>query len=665
MKRIIPIFIAVVIAITSLSFNVFAVAGAGVAVGAASGLGALGSLAGATGGSLASRDIALRDTSRLDDWLEFGKDTDSDYLYLKSLKNDILSGSVLQQKKIDAAVYEASQIMMNWYERNFSNVYTFDEAMYISFASDYDFTNEIEREAAEIIKNAYNEAFSETGDGISVTDSFEYNGYIRNTSSIPYTTYKGAIDKAIAIATGLDESNVFSVLNSDGSVTRTSSLYHDSAISYFDENDIYYQSCDIFTGFDIFTSETSLSTSDKSFFCQTSADYGYTYLIHPYIVVDGNVYISKNAACQLYWGGSGVAYNFLTSFGNETFSFYNSGVKTSNNLFGNFKPTSIDDDFFARLWLDFSSGNMVVKLAENKSAYVSESKCYSALYTVTFDYSIESSTATSVDFKEETTSSGCTIWNYTVTGNVAIAPGSDCFYNLLDLSDTISYSEIASLQEQGSIIDSGYMMKTTAIMTADGNNYTAAIDTILNLPVSLIEYSALTQAADKGVTADELNPIVSISIDTDPTTGDIVNTDVVVGDDVISGAGAGDKDKEKDLVYVPSISSAAENTETSDLTGSLSIDKIRYDVETPSIITYKFPFSLPFDVYNIFNLLSASPESPKFSVPLQSTELGINESIEIDLSEYDWIAEIVRWFVYVVFCIGIIKLTNNLIGRGG
>ena len=39
-------------------------------------------------------------------------------------------------------------------------------------------------------------------------------------------------------------------------------------------------------------------------------------------------------------------------------------------------------------------------------------------------------------------------------------------------------------------------------------------------------------------------------------------------------------------------------------------------------------------------------------------------NIDIDLSDWDWIAEIVRWFMWIIFVVGLLALTNKLIGRG-
>lgn len=88
-----------------------------------------------------------------------------------------------------------------------------------------------------------------------------------------------------------------------------------------------------------------------------------------------------------------------------------------------------------------------------------------------------------------------------------------------------------------------------------------------------------------------------------------------------------------------------------------------FDIDTPTTIIDKFPFCLPFDVYNTFNLLSAQPVAPKFTFPLKM-EGVFDFSISVDFTEYEWIANIVRWLLYVVFILGLILATNKLIGRG-
>lgn len=95
----------------------------------------------------------------------------------------------------------------------------------------------------------------------------------------------------------------------------------------------------------------------------------------------------------------------------------------------------------------------------------------------------------------------------------------------------------------------------------------------------------------------------------------------------------------------------------------ISIDETK--LKTPATITTKFPFSLPFDLYHIFNVFSAEPVTPEFDVPFDMTSVGGElYNIHIELSRFDGVANIVRWLMYGVFIVGLIILTNNLIGRG-
>lgn len=121
---------------------------------------------------------------------------------------------------------------------------------------------------------------------------------------------------------------------------------------------------------------------------------------------------------------------------------------------------------------------------------------------------------------------------------------------------------------------------------------------------------------------------------------------------------------------------AADSVSIADLLDAIT-DSANYDVTADKsfdihpipTITDKFPFCLPFDIYKIFNVLSAEPKAPKFTIPIKmeninGTGYGFDFSIDVDLSEYSWIAEIVRWMLLIIFVLGLILVTNKLIGRG-
>lgn len=73
-----------------------------------------------------------------------------------------------------------------------------------------------------------------------------------------------------------------------------------------------------------------------------------------------------------------------------------------------------------------------------------------------------------------------------------------------------------------------------------------------------------------------------------------------------------------------------------------------------------FPFCIPFDLYNFVSCLAADPVAPSFTwrfyVP------GIcDESIVIDLSEFDQAAQILRTMELLLFCVGLAFVTRKII----
>lgn len=76
-----------------------------------------------------------------------------------------------------------------------------------------------------------------------------------------------------------------------------------------------------------------------------------------------------------------------------------------------------------------------------------------------------------------------------------------------------------------------------------------------------------------------------------------------------------------------------------------------------------FPFCIPFDIYNFFECLAAEPVAPhfvwRFYVP------GIcDESIDLDLAQFDTVAQIVRTMELLAFIVGLAVVTRNRFLRG-
>lgn len=76
----------------------------------------------------------------------------------------------------------------------------------------------------------------------------------------------------------------------------------------------------------------------------------------------------------------------------------------------------------------------------------------------------------------------------------------------------------------------------------------------------------------------------------------------------------------------------------------------------------KFPFCLPWDLYNLFAGLQAEEEAPCFVVPFKFERLGIDEEIVIDFSDYEEQIKIIRFFTGAMFVLALIMISRKLIG---
>lgn len=210
-------------------------------------------------------------------------------------------------------------------------------------------------------------------------------------------------------------------------------------------------------------------------------------------------------------------------------------------------------------------------------------------------------------------------------------------------------------------------LSTIQTLLANGNATRSDIDAIMRNLQRTIESSndqtALINAINTALQAqtaaitDALNPAGEADEDnTIPET--LTGIDEKIGNltDVFSSEG-------ELLSYLESIEANTKAIADSIAAEQeISADK-DFDIDTPDIITDKFPFSLPFDIHRTFTLLAADPEAPKFTFPIEM-EGVFSYKIVVDLSEYEWIASVVRWFLFIIFVIGLILATNKLIGRG-
>ena len=81
-------------------------------------------------------------------------------------------------------------------------------------------------------------------------------------------------------------------------------------------------------------------------------------------------------------------------------------------------------------------------------------------------------------------------------------------------------------------------------------------------------------------------------------------------------------------------------------------------------LTTIFPFCIPFDLIRAFKVLSVDGEAPVYKIPGQIKYGGyidINESWDIDMSDFDMVVQIMRIIETLSFIVGLIMITRNLI----
>lgn len=86
-----------------------------------------------------------------------------------------------------------------------------------------------------------------------------------------------------------------------------------------------------------------------------------------------------------------------------------------------------------------------------------------------------------------------------------------------------------------------------------------------------------------------------------------------------------------------------------------------FDVPNLPNLADKFPFCVPFDLVHLIGALNAPAQDPVWSIPFSIPSLGINESFDFDLTQFETVAQVIRVFVVLFFILGLILITRKLI----
>lgn len=149
---------------------------------------------------------------------------------------------------------------------------------------------------------------------------------------------------------------------------------------------------------------------------------------------------------------------------------------------------------------------------------------------------------------------------------------------------------------------------------------------------------------------------IDTSNDTISIVGAISPVPTADTDVIVSGASGAGADTSLDTLGTYVTTQAA--------TGTLDVADVVAPPDYPHTsvgLTQVFPFSLPWDIYDIVSALDAPPEAPVITWRIRSALAGVDETITVDLSAWDTVAGIVRRMELIVLCAGLAMVTRQLI----
>lgn len=97
-------------------------------------------------------------------------------------------------------------------------------------------------------------------------------------------------------------------------------------------------------------------------------------------------------------------------------------------------------------------------------------------------------------------------------------------------------------------------------------------------------------------------------------------------------------------------------------TPTSSVSQNASDYQIPGLSSV-FPFCIPFDIYNFFDCLAADPVAPSFEWRFYVPDI-CDETIEIDLAQFNTVAQIVRTMELLAFIVGLAFVTRDKMIKG-
>lgn len=108
------------------------------------------------------------------------------------------------------------------------------------------------------------------------------------------------------------------------------------------------------------------------------------------------------------------------------------------------------------------------------------------------------------------------------------------------------------------------------------------------------------------------------------------------------------------------------NPDLGTITENVNIDDIVPDVisgfsDISDTLKTKFPFSLPWDIHYLLTGLASTPKTPVYYLPLVIERLGINETIVIDMSDFEELSKLSRAMLSFIWAYVLMNWTVKIV----
>lgn len=189
-----------------------------------------------------------------------------------------------------------------------------------------------------------------------------------------------------------------------------------------------------------------------------------------------------------------------------------------------------------------------------------------------------------------------------------------------------------------------------------------------NVPVLITQAPAIPKNNDTPVIVpgfpDVINPgasdvpdiTVTANADVFPTAAETPSESVSSGEGVTGGESSTAQENVSEIVS-EAVQDIAEPLSPAD------VERGSNRLKLPQLLISKFPFCIPFDLYNSLKVFDADAEAPCFEIPIEINSLGFNYTVTVDLGQYETVATIVRWFFSVSWIVGLILITRKVIWK--